>query len=526
MGMARAGSRERGLVLPVTGVAIFVLAAALVVAPAITVAGVMVAVLAGAVVVRPQIAAYLLLATTPLIVGMDRGLVLPLLRPNEALGLVLAAVLICRGLVRLTSGERLRVRFTKIDGSILLIAVSSSLFPLLWMMVRRRPITQDDLLYALTLWKFYGIYLIVKTSIRSEEQVRRCLWLSMGSAGVVAVIAILQSLQLFNVPSLLSTYYAPFGKETALGISRGTSTLASSIATGDLMAFNLGIAMAWFLRGGRRRSVLVAAIGLFAVGGLASGQFSGVIAVIVVVASVGLITGRLTGTALAMLPVALMGGLVMQPVIERRLSGFQSGRGLPSSWLDRLENLRTYFWPELFSNFNFVLGVRPTARVPAPEVWRQYVWIESGHTWLLWNGGIPLLAAFFVFLWISLRTTAHVSRASDDAVGVAATAAFAALVAVGVLMTLDPHLTLRGAADHLFALLALTTALGAKFAARTRVAAGRTELSRHEWGLAPASPDDPQLVGALDAHGGDHGDGPFPAARRSSRRNPPGAPLD
>ncbi len=295
MGMARAGSRERGLVLPVTGVAIFVLAAALVVAPAITVAGVMVAVLVGAVVVRPQIAAYLLLATTPLIVGMDRGLVLPLLRPNEALGLVLAAVLICRGLIRLTSGERLRVRFTKIDGSILLIAVSSSLFPLLWMMVRRRPITQDDLLYALTLWKFYGIYLIVKTSIRTEEQVRRCLWLSMGSAGVVAAIAILQSLQLFNVPSLLSTYYAPFGKETALGISRGTSTLASSIATGDLMAFNLGIAMAWLLRGGSRRSVLVAAIGLFAVGGLASGQFSGVIAVIVVVASVGLLTGRLRG---------------------------------------------------------------------------------------------------------------------------------------------------------------------------------------------------------------------------------------
>ncbi len=224
-----------------------------------------------------------------------------------------------------------------------------------------------------------------------------------------------------------------------------------------------------------------------------------------------------------MLPVALMGGLVMQPVIERRLSGFQSGRGLPNSWLDRLENLRTYFWPELFSNFNFVLGVRPTARVPAPEVWRQYVWIESGHTWLLWNGGIPLLAAFFVFLWISLRTTAHVSRASDDAVGVAATAAFAALVAVGVLMTLDPHLTLRGSADLLFALLALTAVGGAKNVAVSRLAAGRTGPPSPESAPGPAacSGRRRELVSALDAHAGDHAHD-RPPHRRSSRRNPHG----
>ncbi|HEV2069629.1 MAG TPA: hypothetical protein VGR26_07545, partial [Acidimicrobiales bacterium] len=434
MGVTQVASPERGLLWPVVGAAVLVLAPALVLAPTITLAVAAAGLLAAAVVVRPQIAAYLLLATTPLIVGMDRGSVLPVLRPSEALGLLLGAALLCRGLVRLGSGERLRARCTKLDGSIVLLAVTSSVVPLLWMMVRRRPITTDDLLYALTLWKFFGIYLIVKASVRTEAQVRRCLWLSMGAAGIVAVIAILQALQLFNVPGLLSTYYAPFGEEGALGINRGTSTLASSIATGDLMAFNLGVAMAWLFRGGGRRSVLLGAVALFVVGGLASGQFSGVIAVIVVVASVGLLTGRLSRTALATLPVALVGGVLLQPVIERRLRGFQSGRGLPPSWLGRLENLRTYFWPELFSNGNFLLGVRPAARVPAPELWRQYVWIESGHTWLLWNGGVPLLVAFFVFLWTSLRTAAHVARTRDDAVGVAATAGFSALVAVAVLM--------------------------------------------------------------------------------------------
>ncbi|HEV2068808.1 MAG TPA: hypothetical protein VGR26_03345, partial [Acidimicrobiales bacterium] len=311
MGVTQVASPERSLLWPVAGAAVLVLAGALVLAPTITLAAAAAGLLAGAVVVRPQVAAYLLVATTPLIVGMDRGSVLPVLRPSEALGLLLGAALLCRGLVRLGSGERLRARCTKLDGSIVLLAVTSSVVPLLWMMVRRRPITTDDLLYALTLWKFFGIYLIVKASIRTEAQVRCCLWLSMGAAGVVAVIAILQALQLFNVPGLLSTYYAPFGEAGALGINRGTSTLASSIATGDLMAFNLGVAMAWLLRGGGRRSVLLGAVGLFVLGGLASGQFSGVIAVIVVVASVGLLTGRLSRTALATLPVALVGGVLL-----------------------------------------------------------------------------------------------------------------------------------------------------------------------------------------------------------------------
>jgi hypothetical protein len=522
MNMTQAASRERGLALPIAGVAVLIgVAAALVSAPAITLTGAIVSLLALAVVVHPPVAAYILLVATPFIVGIDRGSVLPLLRPNEALGLVVGTALICRGLVRLTSGERLRVRFTKLDASILLLAITSSLAPLLWMMVRRRPITLDDFLYALTLWKFYGIYLIVRVSIRNEAQVRRCLWLSMGAAAVVAVVAILQSLQLFDVPRLLSTYYAPFGKEEALTINRGTTTLASSIATGDLMAFNLGIAMAWLFGGGERRAVLLAAAGLFAVGGLASGQFSGVIAAVVVAASVGLLTGRLTRTALAMLPVALIGGLLMQPVIERRLSRFGSDGSLPPSWRGRLENLRTYFWPELFADFNFVLGVRPSARVPAPETWRQYVWIESGHTWLLWNGGIPLFIAFGVFLWTGLRTTAQVARARTDAVAVAATAAFSALVAVAILMTFDLHLTLRGSADLLFTLLALATASYVHPSPANRLPARRTDQSRPATDPKSALTDHRELVWLLGGQAGDPGERPS-VARRSSRRSPPG----
>lgn len=428
----------------------------LLLAPKLTVLALLATGLLVAVMLKPVVAAYALLLVTPLVVGIDRDLIVPVLRPSEALALLLGVALAGRGVFRIIAGEPLRFRFTRLDAVLLVLAVTGSVVPVLWLLVRRRPVTADDALYALTLWKYLGAYVIVRVAVRTEEQVRKCLWLTLGAGCVVAVIAILQALLLFGVSDLMATYYAPMGDEAALFQNRGRSTLASSIATGDVMAFSLAIALAMLAKREKRRPVLQAMSVLFVFGGLASGQFSAALALVIVVLAVGKITGQLTRRIVAMVPVALIGAVAMAPVIERRLSGFNNPDGLPPGWLGRLQNLRTYFWPELFSNLNFVLGVRPAARIPATETWRQYIWMESGHTWLLWTGGIPFALAFVALVWVGMRTVAGVAAARGDAIGAAAVGAFAALAVITALMTLDVHLTLRGAADLLFALLALS----------------------------------------------------------------------
>jgi hypothetical protein len=342
--------------------------------------------------------------------------------------------------------------------------------PLLWMTVRGAPISVDDLMYATVLWKYLALYAVVRASIRADGELRRCLWLSLAAGSVVAVLAILQSVGLFGVPRLLASFYAPYGNADVLANNRGSSTLALPAATADLMIFNLALVAGFWRRQGFRQPVLAGMAALFVIGAFASGQFSGAIGLLVALIAIGAVSRR-GDLPLLLGGIGLLAVQLLRPVIARRLSGFQRVNGLPESWVGRLHNLRAYFWPRLFSDGNFLLGVQPAARLPGRrDIGLQWVWIESGYTWLLWGGGIPLLLSFVLFVVVSVRRSWHVAQLSGSA-GIAATGAFVGVVVVTVLMSFDPHVTYRGSADLLFSLLAMTAAAGTARALPGRVTA-------------------------------------------------------
>ena len=292
------------------------------------------------------------------------------------------------------TGQLPRIRLDRVELAMVLMAVSNSIVPLLWMTIRQEAISQDDLLYSLVLWKLLGIYVIVRFAVTTDLQVRRCLWLSVAAASLVALVAILQSLSLFGVPRLLAEF---FGGPTEFGPpgGRGSSTLGLPAATADLMVFNLAIVAGLWTRYRRHGLALAVAALLMLFGALSAGEFAGAIGLVVGVICIAIVSGSPRMLAW-FVPAAAVGGYVLWPVLSIRLCGFQSASGLPQSWLGRLNNLETYFWPRLFSDWNFLLGVEPSARIAIVSYSGNYVWIESGYTWLLWGGGIPLLASFLV----------------------------------------------------------------------------------------------------------------------------------
>jgi hypothetical protein len=413
--------------------------------------------LSGWVLARPQVAAYLLILLTPLIVSVNAPI--PILRPNELLIVLFGLLIAVRWVAHLRTGERLWPKFDKVDFSLLALGLTSSVVPLLMMVARQRPITGDDLLYSVVIWKLAAEYIIVRSTIKTRAQAMRCLWLSVISAAIVCAFGVVQSLGVASVSDFLTKYYTASGSTSAVSDGRGSSLLSLPAAVADLAILNLGIVVAMMTRFNTGRKWLAGLAVLFVLGVGAAAEFSTVIALVVAVFTLVVLSRSWRLLAYA-IPVAVIGGALLWPVISLRLAGFHSASGLPVSWETRLSNLRTYFWPQLSSQNNWILGVRPSARVAVPTQLYGYVWIESGYTWLLWGGGIPLVASYLAFAVYIMRKGWAMARRPGPA-GIAATAIVAATAAQLVSMIFDPHLTYRGSGDAFFLILGLVRMLPA-----------------------------------------------------------------
>ncbi|MGH8984194.1 MAG: hypothetical protein ACRDY6_10025 [Acidimicrobiia bacterium] len=422
---------------------------------------------------HPVLAAYLYVAALPFVTGIERGTVVPVLRPNELVQVfVTTAVLAGVGARFFARSSRTRVRIGRLDRAIFVLAVLGSVWPLAWLMGRGYDPTTDDVLSALVLWRLFALYALFRYTIRTPEQVRRLLWILLAGACALAAIALLQGRGLVSVSGLL-------GGDAPRG--RGRATLSSSIAVGDYLAYSLALVLGLYLRR-RAPARLLGVIGVvLIVGSLATGQFSAWIAALVVLIVVAAHERQLMRLAVRVLPGAALALLLAWPIVDRRLAGFGDGGGAPSSWLGRIDNLTHFYLPQL-GGFQWVLGVRPDSVLPAPETWREVIYLESGLLWLLWVGGVPLLIAFVWFLYAAFAHVRALAGSRYDDLGVVALAALGSLSAMAILTIIDMHLTLRGAGDLLFVLLGLTAS--SWWPAPTRGAASPEPAGLNEEGFA------------------------------------------
>lgn len=413
----------------------------------------------------PRQAVILYIAVTPLLVGTARGALVPYLRLSEAL---LVPVLAGLALALLRRWQQTSWRwpggFHRLDLAVLATAFTSSASPLLWMYARGRTIAVDDLLYALDLWKLAAVYAVVRLFLRDVRTMRTMLSAVLWVALLVGGVGVLQALGVGPVIDLLGTWVLAEEGSYELDINRAMSTLGNPIAYGDLMLYAGVAAASLALRQPGRSSHLWMTVGALAVCALASGQFSIVLGLV----TIGIVFAVVTGTGRYLAPVGLallaVAAIALQPVLTARTDTLDPDTGLPVSWTGRygrIGNLQHYFLPELGADFNWLFGVRTSSRLPGVEWWREWVYIESGYVWALWNGGLPLLVAVIALITVAVRTGRRLSSSGDALTAAMGTTLIAVPWTLAVLMFLDPHLGLRGGGDLLFVLLALGATLDA-----------------------------------------------------------------
>ncbi len=400
----------------------------------------------------PMYGLLIYLASLPILAGIERGHLIPLLRPNEAVLVLVVGGALTGGTWRWLRGARHRLRWTVWDGACAVLAACAVVWPLTWMLLRGHSPEPIELAALLPVCKVLGLYVFTRATVRTPADIARCLHTVLWSGAVVAAIAVLQTLHVGPVLTVLGSAWA-LDVDAENIASRGSSTLGSPIATGDFLILCGLLLVHASRRGGvsrRTRLVLGSTIGA---GILACGQISTWIACIVVGALLmRQIDHRQGFRASRVIPAVVVIGLIGAPAVAGRMQEFAQGQW-PTSWLGRWDNLSNFYLPHLDPSA-LAFGISPNSVTPAPETWRDVIYLESGYLDLLWIGGTPLLLGFAVLSWTVLR------RAGRDAAdlgprGVCAQTLATWWPALLVLMVLDPHLTLRGPGDLMFVLMAV-----------------------------------------------------------------------
>lgn len=418
------------------------------------IAGVLLAVgLLAAVAYRPILAGYLYLGTLPIIAGIDRGALIPLVRPNEALLVLLLTGAALGGYLRYCRGDAVPIRPHPVDVPLAVFLVMATVWPLASLMLRGQTPGTSDLAAVLPVGKLVAIYLLVRLTVATEAQLVRCIRLIVWPGALVAVIAILQTLGVGPVVAVLEAVWTPDVASAAIA-ERGGTTLSSPIATGDYIIFSLVLVICCATREILDRRERLGLGLVLAAGVLASGQFSTWISAAVAAVLILWRFPDLRSRAWRFLPMIPIVFAIGAPAVLSRLEGF-SGAGVPPSWVGRWDNLSHFYLPR-FDWLGVLVGVSPNPVVPAPETWREVIYLEAGYLQFVWIGGIPLLLAFG---WLSvavLRSTSQL-MVRPGALGATASALWIVWWFLLVLTVIDPHLTMRGIGDLLFVLLAITT---------------------------------------------------------------------
>jgi hypothetical protein len=414
---------------------------------------------------RPAAGCAALALAVPLTAGLGRGTVVPVLRPNEAL-----AVLVLTGLAANHFWRPRPLVFNGLDLIVAGFALGEVLIPWLVLVLGTTPAGLDTWRTVLSPIQYLVVYLLFSRSNATPRTLRLTLNLVMLASIVVAVVAVAELLNA-SARSFIGAYYPTPPWPAWDAVYRPASLLGHFSAVGGFALMNciLALALATARPAGfdaRWLSVVMAA-NIAAL--LASETFAPLLTL-----PVALIVVLVHGRRFPLHVVVVIGALgacllVLGPVISGRVDQQQlliggGGFQLPVSMETRIRYWQEFFLPGAANHF--WLGTGTTLASEVPE--RLALNVDNEYLFAVFRAGVfGILMLIGVFA--ALAVVAWRERSNPDPMTRALAAACAAsVIAIAMVGLTAEYLTFSAVSQMFWMLVGLLAARRAPWIAGVR----------------------------------------------------------
>ncbi len=417
---------------------------------------------------RPAIGCALLVLGIPLTGGLARGSVIPLLRVNEALLLVVVSALLVRELPR-----RHRLTFTGLDVVVFAFCVGGVLVPWAVLSLQHADTTLDDWRSVLAPIQYLLVYLVFSRVAFLEGEVRLLLNLALLASLIVALVALAEVANVPGVRDVIANYYPPLA--TAPGTVTDTQLRPSSLlghysAVGAFGVINLALALALAAaRPGGFNGVWLGLVMAFNAIAVVATQTLAPILVLPLAAGLVFLLLRRVPWQVGFAPIVLVAGLIplwpsVQARIQEQLATGSPGPGvsggsLPASLQVRVGYWQDFFLPSLLNHGPWLgTGTLIPSDVPGPLV--QFV--DNGYLWMGFRAGVAGILLMVVLL-VSIAGVAWGLRTSRVALhrAIGATA-FASVISFALMEFTSEYLTFTSVIQEFWMIVGLTAAAAAR----------------------------------------------------------------
>jgi len=364
---------------------------------------------------RPAIGCGLLVFLIPLTTGLGRGTIVPFLRPNEALLLVLLAGL---ALHRLHHPRRRPI--TSLDLAVGSFAIGAVVVPslVLFLSDERGLVGTDTLRDVLAPAQFLLVYLVFSRTEFSSRDVRMILNLAMLAAVVVGLLAIAELVDVAGIRELMARYYPVPVTPSWDPVYRPMSTLGHYSAVGAFGAMNFTLALS--LATVRHPDFSRVWLSLVMVVNLAAVVVSltwAPLLVLPLVAGIVVWHGRHVPRELGITVGALAIAFVLfWPAVSGRIaqqgvaSSIGQGLVIPQTFETRLEHWQEFFLPALADHVWLGTGTIIPSIVPTPLT----DFVDNEYLRDAFRAGIVGLMLLLVMLLAIALTAWSSRRAASD----------------------------------------------------------------------------------------------------------------